>query len=315
MEIDKFKWLLQRYFKKETKEKENALIDAWYKSFDSNESEITNHQEIKANAKRLLFQSIEKDKSTKIISIIPKFYKYVAAVLVISVVAAFFINQKLKSYEQKVDFITAYTKVKQLKRIELPDGSIAWLNAASRLRIPTRFTNKNREVYLEEGEAFFEVKKNPNKPFIVHTSDLDIQVLGTSFNVKAYKEAKNIKVAVTTGKVKVTDKNKTLSILTPNEELIFDKQSSVFVQNNNLKHQFNDWTTGKIYLHQVTFQELALVLKNNFNIQIIAGSKTVSKYQFTLSLSSTQSSSNILKIISAIHNSTYRKEGNAMILY
>lgn len=87
-------------------------------------------------------------------------------------------------------------------KLDLPDGSKVWLNAASSIRYPTAFTGNRREVELE-GEGYFEVAKNAAKPFHVKTGTQDIEVLGTHFNVKAYKDEETVKTTLLEGKVKV----------------------------------------------------------------------------------------------------------------
>src|SRR3546814_19440182 len=84
----------------------------------------------------------------------------------------------------------------------LPDGSRVWLNAASSIRFPTVFTGKEREVEIT-GEAYFEIGKNTNMPFVVKKGNVEVQVLGTHFNVKAYDDEANITVTLLTGRVKV----------------------------------------------------------------------------------------------------------------
>ena len=87
-------------------------------------------------------------------------------------------------------------------KVVLPDSTVVWLNAASRLRYPTKFTDEQREVSLS-GEAYFEVAKRAHEPFIVKTPGQDIQVLGTHFNVKAYAEEEETMTTLLEGKVKV----------------------------------------------------------------------------------------------------------------
>jgi ferric-dicitrate binding protein FerR (iron transport regulator) len=84
--------------------------------------------------------------------------------------------------------------------ITLPEGSKIWLNADSKLSYPVAFNDKTREVYLR-GEAFFDIRKNPDKPFIIHLANGTIHVLGTSFNVRAYDDEDKIETSVSTGKV------------------------------------------------------------------------------------------------------------------
>lgn len=107
----------------------------------------------------------------------------------------------------------------------LPDGSTVWVNAGSSISYEGDFTGKLREVKLE-GEAYFDVVKNPNKPFIVHTGGIKIKVLGTSFNVKSYASDKTVETTLIRGLVQVTresDPRQRPIFLHPNEKLTLEK--------------------------------------------------------------------------------------------
>lgn len=117
--------------------------------------------------------------------------------------------------------------------IRLPDGSLAVLKPNSRLRYPQTFHGKERVVLLE-GEAFFEVKKNSHKPFLVRSQNMITEVVGTSFTVRAFKNAEEFKVIVNTGKVKVFDQlasdaksSKRILVLRPKQQAIFKRSSLV----------------------------------------------------------------------------------------
>lgn len=119
---------------------------------------------------------------------------------------------------------------KKPQRLTLEDGSIVILQPQSRISYPDHFGERKRMVYLR-GEAFFQVKRDVTKPFIVSTENLATQVLGTSFRVKSYDGAGSIEVQVVTGRVSVYENTggKVASrngfILTPNQKVIFDKES------------------------------------------------------------------------------------------
>jgi transmembrane sensor len=115
-------------------------------------------------------------------------------------------------------------------RSMLADGTTVWLNAGSKLSIQNDFNGSTREVVLE-GEAFFDVVKKPGQPFIVHTSGIDIRVLGTAFNVKAYPEDKDVETTLYRGLVQVfrqEDEAKTTIQLKPNEKLVLSKQAATY---------------------------------------------------------------------------------------
>ena len=110
--------------------------------------------------------------------------------------------------------------------IILPDGSKVWLNADSRLTYHNTFNSRIREVELD-GEAFFDVVKDSGRPFIVHTSGIDVKVLGTSFNVKSYPGDATIEATLIRGMVEIAQKNDPSApkiILRPHEKLVFNKE-------------------------------------------------------------------------------------------
>ncbi len=110
-------------------------------------------------------------------------------------------------------------------KVQLPDGSHVWVNSDSKISYPETFKGSEREVFLE-GEAYFDVVKDPFHPFIVHTSGIDIKVLGTAFNVKAYDAEPTIEATLIHGMIEVGKTNQPDAprvILKPHEKLIFNK--------------------------------------------------------------------------------------------
>lgn len=111
--------------------------------------------------------------------------------------------------------------------LELPDGSKLWLNAGSRIKYAEAFAGGRRELTLE-GEAFFDVKHDPDHPFIIHTGKLDVKVLGTSFNVKAYASDSTIETTLIKGKVEIDFPGNTQPgiVLRPNEKVVILKKEA-----------------------------------------------------------------------------------------
>lgn len=110
-------------------------------------------------------------------------------------------------------------------KIQLPDGSAVWLNSGSKLTYTKEFGKEIREVTLT-GEAFFDVTKMNEKPFIIHTTSIDIKVLGTAFNVKAYPEDKHTETSLIRGSIEVTIKNR------PNDKIILSPSEKLVVENS-----------------------------------------------------------------------------------
>ena len=151
----------------------------------------------------------KKTKSAKVIPLYQKLRRIaaVAAILIIGTTASYFFVHTNKTPKT----IIAQTLINESgKLVLLSDGSQVWLNRNATLTYPEKFEKHNRKVELK-GEAFFEVSKNPGKPFIVSTSNSSVEVLGTSFNINS--SSKQTEVTVTTGKVKVTNANKSNNVI------------------------------------------------------------------------------------------------------
>jgi ferric-dicitrate binding protein FerR (iron transport regulator) len=115
-------------------------------------------------------------------------------------------------------------------RVELPDGSIVWLNAGSKLTYNKDFNQQLREVSLT-GEGYFDVAKNKEKPFIIHTSTINVKVLGTVFNVKAYPQDKRTETSLIRGSVEVTIRSR------PNDKIILSPSEKLIVENGNARRE------------------------------------------------------------------------------
>nr|WP_068890032.1 FecR family protein [Pedobacter panaciterrae] len=315
MDSSKFNKLLGRYLKGDANETENALINAWYKSYNSNEElvridEIESENSKKIVRKRLII-AIKPTERTNIKRI--RQLSIAASVLICFTLGLLYYNQLPKS-NGLLSYSEISTGIGRIKKVTLPDNSVVWINAATKIRVPSNYTGKVREVYLDEGEAFFKVTKNPNRPFIVHTGKINIRVLGTSFNVRSYPTIAEQKVQVATGLVQVSNKNKTLGLLKHGQQLTYNTlNNNITVDSINTERM--TWNNGNVYMEQISFSELALILHNTYGLNLKAGSKKVDAYHFTLKLSHSQPIESILKAISMIHNTNYRKEGNDIIIY
>ena len=187
------------------------------------------------------------------------------------------------------------TKNASKTKIVLPDGSVVWLNADTKLWYYKSFGNTLREVYLN-GEAFFDVTKNPAKPFVIHTKLLDIRVLGTQFNVRSYPNDKTIETSLVRGLVQVTlhSRPDEKYFLKPNEKLVvlntadsLNVQKQVPTISKNLDDnivaiknltplQSNDsikietaWTKNRLCFTDENFEEVAHQLERWYDVQIV----------------------------------------------
>jgi len=154
-------------------------------------------------------------------------------------------------------------------RVTLPDGSIVLLNAGSSIQFPEKFEEKSRQVTLS-GEAFFKVTKNADHPFIVESNQITTTVLGTSFNIKAFKQG-NVTVTVATGKVKVeknTGKNRSKQFLMPNEQVTYNEKEKRFQKTEVVALNYYAWTEGTIRFNNDSLEEVIKILERWYNIHI-----------------------------------------------
>ena len=145
----------------------------------------------------------------------------------------------------------------QKSSLILPDGSKVWLNAASALKYPKEFSNGSREVLLE-GEAFFDVTENREKPFVVKTRDVDVKVFGTSFNVSAYPDDVFTETTVVTGLVRVQQTQPEITgddfvFVNPNEMAYFSRNDSQFTIKNTDVTDLISWKEGRLRFDRTPF--------------------------------------------------------------
>lgn len=156
-------------------------------------------------------------------------------------------------------------------KLILSDNTVVWLNAGSRLVYPTFFNGKTREVLLF-GEAFFEVSKNAEKPFIVKTSDIEIKVLGTQFNVSAYAEDKVIQTVLKEGSVAIRQNNAAFFdneiVLKPNQMASFAKTSNETKLYDVDASYYTLWTKGLLSFDDVDFNRILKKVERFYNISV-----------------------------------------------
>jgi len=153
---------------------------------------------------------------------------------------------------------TLRVPIKETYQVQLPDGSKVWLNAASSLQFPSRFTGQNREVYLT-GEAYFEVATDKQHPFMVRTANAQLEVLGTSFNLRAY-ESQGVQAALVTGGVRLTAQNGESIQLQPGYAAEFDQGSGNFKKATFDPAEMLAWRAGIYYFHHASLVDLAHVI-------------------------------------------------------
>ena len=166
-------------------------------------------------------------------------------------------------------------------RIELEDGTKIWMNSESRLRYPVAFFNDTREVYLE-GEAYFEVQRDVNRPFIVHAGEQKVTVLGTSFGISCYASEVNDYTTLVSGKVKVDfERGKQSFVLEPGMQVAYDKKSGIATERKVDVAEFVAWKNGKYVFKQKRLEDILSTLSRWYDFEVFYQNEDVKEILFS----------------------------------
>ncbi len=226
-----------------------------------------------------LWNTIEKQeqRKTRYLNVVVR----VAAALAIGLFLGFYANSLIN--RQEPVFYAAHSPKGSVSEMILPDGSVIFLNAGSRIKYSIDGKNGIREVFLT-GEAWFEVAKNKNKPFVVHTPFYDVHVTGTQFNVKAYEADKEVTTTLEEGEVviKATESYKLAEdvILKPGEQVVLNKESrelNIKIVNTNW---YTSWKDNKLIFVNMNMKELVVLLERKYGVEIDVNNKEILKLHF-----------------------------------
>lgn len=199
-------------------------------------------------------------------------------------------------------------------QIKLIDGTKVWLNAGSNLKLNADFGDKRREVILY-GEASFEVARNEEVPFIVKAGQVDVKVLGTSFNVNTYQENGVIKVALLRGAVELLSEQGEVVKLSPNELAVYDISSGKISTCEIDVEEVLGWWENKLIFKGETFMQIAGILERAYNVNIHIHNKELKKRRFVGDFVNNNSIEQIMEVISTRENFTYKIKENQIDIY
>ncbi|TLP80146.1 FecR family protein [Maribacter sp. ACAM166] len=202
--------------------------------------------------------------------------------------------------------------------VTLEDGSIIRLNSGSELTYPTSFASLDKRQVLLKGEAFFEITKNPIKPFIVKANDMYTQVFGTVFNISAYEEDDKAEVVLVEGSVGVGNeksfRRENLAMLKPSQKVTNSKilDKSFIIEDVNVT-PYISWVNGVIAFQNEQMSEIIKKLERQFNVQIINENEMLGERKFT-GMFDKEGIDFILKTIQTHTHFSYTKKGRIIII-
>ncbi|WP_372776718.1 FecR family protein [Mangrovibacterium sp.] len=210
-----------------------------------------------------------------------------AAILVLAVLLAGTYNYFFSAGSSSSEYYEeVFAAIGTRTHVDLPDGSSVYLNSGSSLRFSNQFTTKDQRRIELEGEAYFDVAKDPEHPFIVQAGPIEIQALGTEFNVDAYNLDRAINVVLLEGKVAISEANrmdnKALMVLKPNEKARFNvKENTIIKEITYELERYVGWIDGKMVFMDDPIQDVMIKLENWYNVDIRLEDQKLNKYRFT----------------------------------
>jgi ferric-dicitrate binding protein FerR (iron transport regulator) len=243
-----------------------------------------------------------------------KWLKYAAVIFVViglSGSSGYFLSQS------QIENLVGYTEIivprGERSGVVLPDGSTVQLNGGSNLKFEPSFRNAKRMVVLE-GEAFFDVAHDQSRPFIVEAAGLQVEVLGTRFNVASYPEDRFIIAYLESGKVKIDMEGQNEVFLKPSEAVEFDKTTGEFQKITQTDQRLTDWTKGILTVKGETIEILSKRLERRFDINILFGDDEVRNHLYTGSIRD-EDLITVLDALKFASSLNYKKEGKIVTLY
>lgn len=227
----------------------------------------------------------------------------VLAIVYVSIRGAEFVNRVEKP-------LIVRTDIGERVRVELPDGSLVWLNACSEITYGPRMFSAERSVAIK-GEAYFEVQKMEDAPFVVHCDQMDIRVLGTKFNVQANSDDDCITTTLLEGAVQVTSPMvKNGVVMQPDQQLVLNRKTGTAqLTITGQARESRLWTEGRIHFYKATFAEIAKSLERNYNITISFKDDRIRQKQFICDFDSSDNIHRILSILQLTGKFEYRIQG------
>lgn len=307
------KELLYNFFKGNVSVEEGQRVKAWTEA--SEENERTFYRERKIFDALMLHHPLPAKKSWIFNFLHNKSIEWLK--IAIAVTLTLLLGHFYQEYKAGLDVMSMTTvsvPEGQRTNITLPDGTNVWLNARTTIQYPVSFNRRERFVILK-GEAYFDVKRNESKPFVVHTDAYSIEVLGTKFNVNAYPKTEKFETTLMHGSVKVTLKTDSLQtvILKPDHKLSLEKGRLIMTK----VEDYNPyrWKEGLICFSDESFPNIMKDFDKYYGVKIVIKNKRVLQSSFTGKFRQSDGIDYALRILQKNLNFKYEKDNEKQIIY
>ena len=208
-------------------------------------------------------------------------WRYAAVVAIIIAVGCISYWQGEVNVKDTFADISVEAPLGSKTKLYLPDGTLVWLNAGSRMTYSQGFGGDNRKVELE-GEGYFEVKRNEKIPFFFFIKDLQLQVLGTKFNFRDYPEDHEVVVSLLEGKVGLNNllREEKEAVLSPDERAVLNKANGLLTVESVTASNASQWTDGYWFFDEEILPDIAKELERSYNVKIHIANDSLKTFRF-----------------------------------
>jgi len=293
--------LIGKILAQSASKKEVDIFNKWLNESAANRDEYELFKKV-WDSKRILHQydlelarskiALRIDRPGITMGTIINYWQRVAAVLLIPLIAisVFMLlqlnDQALKEYHSAIQTVECPRGIRS--KMNLPDGTMVYLNSGSSLTFPVSFSGeKTRNVSLT-GEAYFDVSKDAKHPFLLNMEDVCLKVIGTSFNVSNYKEDKQVEIMLESGKVDLytgsNRKSDDCTRLVPGQLATIEKGTDVLSVNQAKAEHLISWTKGYLIFDDDKMSDVIRKLERWYNVEIIVSDQEINQYLFTATI-------------------------------
>lgn len=292
--------------------------EIWFSAVAAKEEAVYNKRKAfeQFKDKVVATQAIKRKDSRKVFRL-SAWWRYAAGVALLCLISYFSYWKGADGVKEGFADIVVEAPLGSRTKLSLPDGTLVWLNAGSRMTYSQGFGVENRKVELS-GEGYFEVKRNEEVPFLVKTSSLQVKVLGTKFNFRDYPDDAEAIVSLSEGKVALSNllKKEKDAFLSPDERVVLNKKNgSMQVEASTVSNAL-EWTNGYLFFDEELLPDVAKELERSYNVKIRIVGDSLKTFRFYGNfVRREQSIREVLEVLAATRKIRYTMEGRNITLY
>lgn len=292
--------------------------ELWFSATDRKEAHLYDKEKAFELFKAKVDRQREKPQAMQKRFTLPALWRYAAIVTALCALSYFSYWRGGEKVKEHFTDIVVESPLGSRTKLYLPDGTLVWLNAGSRMAYSQGFGVEERQVKLT-GEGYFEVKKDEKLPFMVQTKALKVRVLGTKFNFRDYPEDEEVIVSLLEGKVALDNliRREKALFLIPNERAVLNKKSGKMLLEKALATNASQWKNGYLFFDEELLPDIVKELERSYGVEIRIANDALKHFRFYGNfVKREQSITEVMEALAATGKIHYKVEkGGCIVLY